>query len=35
MLAAGARPDPENPARADTSTTRQHWAGYPVLFGGR
>ena len=33
MLAAGASPDPNHPAAADTTTTRQQWASYPVTFG--
>ncbi len=32
LLAAGARPDPEDPATLDTSTTRRVFGRYPVLF---
>jgi cytochrome P450 len=33
MLDAGARPDPDRPARLDPATTRSVWGTYPVLFG--
>ncbi len=33
LLAAGARPDPADPAALDPTTTRQVWASYPVLLG--
>lgn len=33
MLAAGARPDPEDPAERDATTTRDVFARYPVVFG--
>jgi hypothetical protein len=33
VLAAGARPDPANPAEIDTSTTRTVFARYPVRYG--
>lgn len=33
MLRAGARPDPDDPATLDASTTRTVWARYPVRFG--
>jgi len=32
MLRAGARPDPHDPARLDTTTTRVVWERYPVRF---
>jgi cytochrome P450 len=32
MLRAGARPDPDDPAVLDASTTRVVWARYPVRF---
>lgn len=32
MLAAGARPDPADPAQLDSGTTRVMWGRYPVLF---
>ena len=32
-LAAGARPDPDDPARLDPTSTRGYWARYPVLLG--
>jgi cytochrome P450 len=32
MLRAGARPDPHDPARLDSSTTRTVWERYPVLL---
>jgi len=35
MLSAGARPDPLQPPQRDTSTTRQVWGSYPVLFDQR
>lgn len=33
VLAAGAEPDPSDPAAADATTTRQMWGRYPVRFG--
>ncbi|WP_018332071.1 cytochrome P450 [Actinomycetospora chiangmaiensis] len=33
LLAAGARPDPEHPARRDPHSARDHFASYPVLLG--
>jgi cytochrome P450 len=33
MLAAGARPDPDDPPSADPTTTRAMWGRYPVRFG--
>lgn len=33
MLAAGARPDPDDPPSRDTTTTRPVWGRYPVRFG--
>lgn len=33
LLRAGARPDPDDPATLDTSTTRVMWGRYPVRFG--
>ncbi len=33
LLAAGARPDPDDPPALDPTTTRQMWGRYPVLFG--
>jgi cytochrome P450 len=33
MLEAGARPDPDEPATLDTTTTRVVWGRYPVVFG--
>ena len=33
LLAAGARPDPDDPPIEDRSTTRVVWGGYPVRFG--
>lgn len=33
MLAAGARPDPDDPPAADPTTTRAMWGRYPVRFG--
>lgn len=35
MLSAGARPDRSRPPQSDTSTTRQVWGSYPVLFDQR
>lgn len=32
LLSAGARPDPDDPATLDTSTTRHVFGRYPVLF---
>ncbi|MEZ5142672.1 MAG: cytochrome P450 [Acidimicrobiales bacterium] len=32
VLAAGARPDPDDPARLDPTSERGYWASYPVLF---
>jgi hypothetical protein len=32
LLGAGARPDPEHPARRDPHSARDHFASYPVLF---
>lgn len=32
MLAAGARPDPDDPAALDGTTSRVAWGHYPVLF---
>jgi hypothetical protein len=32
MLAAGVRPDPDDPPALDTTTTRAVWGRYPVLF---
>ena len=32
VLAAGARPDPDDPARLDPTSERGYWAGYPVRF---
>jgi hypothetical protein len=32
MLRAGARPDPDDPAELDATTTRVVWGRYPVLF---
>lgn len=32
VLQAGARPDPDDPARLDPRSARGYWAGYPVLF---
>jgi cytochrome P450 len=32
LLRAGARPDPNDPARLDAHTTRVMWARYPVVF---
>jgi len=32
LLSRGIRPDPDNPPRMDTSTTRPNWAHYPVVF---
>lgn len=33
MLAHGARRDPDDPPRWDTTSARPHFAAYPVLFG--
>lgn len=33
MLAAGARPDPDDPPALDPNTTRVMWGRYPVRFG--
>lgn len=33
VLAAGARPDPDDPARLDPTSARGYWATYPVLLG--
>jgi cytochrome P450 len=33
VLAAGARPDPGDPARLDPESARGYWAAYPVLLG--
>jgi cytochrome P450 len=33
VLAAGARPDPDDPAELDTTTTRTVFARYPVRYG--
>jgi cytochrome P450 len=33
VLAAGARPDPDDPARLDPESARGYWASYPVLLG--
>lgn len=33
MLAAGARPDPDDPPSLDPTTTRAMWGRYPVRFG--
>ena len=33
VLAAGARPDPDDPPVLDAGTTRHVWARYPVRFG--
>jgi hypothetical protein len=35
VLAAGARPDPEDPPELDTSTTREVFGRYPVRFTPR
>jgi cytochrome P450 len=35
VLAAGARPDPEDPPELDTSTTREVFGRYPVRFAPR
>jgi hypothetical protein len=35
VLAAGARPDPDDPARLDPESARGYWARYPVLLGDR
>lgn len=32
LLAAGARPDPDDPPRRDPHSARDHFAAYPVLF---
>lgn len=32
VLQAGARPDPDEPARLDPTSARGYWASYPVLF---
>ena len=32
LLAAGARPDPEQPPRRDPNSSRDHFAAYPVVF---
>ncbi len=32
LLRAGARPDPDDPARLDPASARGYWATYPVLF---
>jgi cytochrome P450 len=32
MLQAGARPDPDDPARLDPTSARGYWASYPVLL---
>ena len=32
VLAAGARPDPDDPARLDPTSARGYWAAYPVRF---
>jgi cytochrome P450 len=32
VLQAGARPDPDDPARLDPLSARGYWASYPVLF---
>ena len=32
VLAAGARPDPDDPARLDPTSARGYWAAYPVLL---
>lgn len=34
VLDAGARPDPDDPARLDPESARGYWAAYPVRFGG-
>ena len=34
LLHAGARPDPNDPARLDPESARGYWASYPVRFGG-
>ena len=33
LLSLGARPDPDQPAKLDLSTTRMSWGSYPVVFG--
>lgn len=33
VLQAGARPDPDHPARLDPTSERGYWASYPVLLG--
>ena len=32
VLAAGGRPDPDDPARLDPTSARGYWAAYPVRF---
>lgn len=34
VLAAGARPDPDDPAERDPASERGYWASYPVVFDG-
>jgi hypothetical protein len=33
VLAAGGRPDPDEPARLDPESARGYWGRYPVVFG--
>ena len=33
VLAAGGRPDPDDPPRLDPTSARGYWAAYPVRFG--
>lgn len=33
LLEAGARPDPDDPARLDPHSAREHFGRYPVVFG--
>lgn len=33
LLGAGGRPDPDDPARPDPHSQREHFASYPVVFG--
>lgn len=34
FLAAGGRPDPDDPPRLDPGSSRRHFSAYPVRFGG-
>ncbi len=32
LIEFGASPDPDNPGIVDTSTIRNNWSSYPILF---